>query len=103
MFASFDKMPHRGKQRQVKNMKDQWPQAVTKAHVVCVKRHDHNAAESKTSCLVTSLPCMQRRRCPKVLSGQHTSKGRIKAAAHAKDGDCFVCLVIPLNTESKIQ
>ena len=35
---------------------------------------------------------------PTVLSGQDISKGRIKAAAHAKDGDCFGCLIIPLNT-----
>lgn len=32
------------------------------------------------------------------LSGQDTSKGRIKAAAHAKDGDCFGCLITPLRT-----
>lgn len=35
-------------------------------------------------------------RNPKVLSGQHTSKGRIKATAHAKDGDCFGCIILPL-------
>ena len=36
--------------------------------------------------------------CACALSGQDTSKGRIKAAAHAKDGDCFGCLIIPLRT-----
>ena len=37
-------------------------------------------------------------KCALALSGQDTSKGRIKAAAHAKDGDCFVCLITPLTT-----
>ena len=32
-----------------------------------------------------------------VLSGQEISKGQIKAIAHAKDGDCFGCLIIPHN------
>jgi len=36
--------------------------------------------------------------CVCALSGQDTSKGRIKAAAHAKDGDCFGCLITPLRT-----
>ena len=40
--------------------------------------------------------CAQGMECR--LSGQGISKGRIKAAAHAKDGDCFVCVIIPLSS-----
>ena len=43
--------------------------------------------------LVLDRLCRQQKYC---LSGQIISKGLIKAIAHAKDGDCFVCIIIPL-------